>query len=266
MGNPVVVQGTVVPNPAATPSYGGGGGGQSNGLTRDEKKESGCNDVLFAILFIVNVVAIGIVAGVYGPAAFNDLSTDDSSSSSDISFDYTGYLIAAGIVTVISFFGAAFGLFLLMCIPQFLIKTSLIFVTILAGLWCVLAFATGNLLGGVIGVIFFAMSVCYAYFVWSRIPFATINLVTACTAVRKHLSVTLFSYFFAALAGVWSILWVIAFIGVFNKTYKCDASNVCSSPNYGIIFGLFLALYFGAQVIQVRNTCNGWTVVRSCFF
>jgi succinate dehydrogenase hydrophobic anchor subunit len=116
-----------------------------------------------------------------------------------------------------------------------------------------MAFLSGQVAIGIIGVIFFAISLCYARAVWSRIPFATANLVTACTAIRANLGVTLYAYFFTAIAGVWSITWALAFIGIYNKTYECDENNVCSDPSYGYLFLLFVAYFFIHQVLQVRE-------------
>lgn len=91
--------------------------------------------------------------------------------------------------------------------------------------------------------------------VWSRIPFATANLVTACTAIRANLGVAFYAYIFAILAGAWSVVWALALIGVFDRTYDCDdVTGVCTNPSYGLLFLLFLAYFFVQQVIQVRDT------------
>ena len=147
-----------------------------------------------------------------------------------------------------------------------------------AGVWMVMAFLSGQIFMGILGAIFFAISIrcvydivsvafgvlqnkisclslffpySYAKMVWSRIPFATANLVTACTAIKANLGVTFFAYLFTAVAGVWSITWSIAFAGVFDKTYECDEQDVCTDPNYGILFLLFVAYFFIHQVLQV---------------
>lgn len=125
-------------------------------------------------------------------------------------------------------------------------------------MWAVLAFIAGQIFAGVIGIIFFLLSMCYAYMVWSRIPFASINLVTAITAVKANLGVTFYAYLFAAFGGLWSIAWSVAFVGVFNNTYSCNANGFCTDPNYGYLFLLFLAFFFGHQVFQVRIVSGGY--------
>lgn len=43
------------------------------------------------------------------------------------------------------------------------------------------------------------------------------NLLTACTAIRKNLFAVIVAYFFIALALAWSLLWAVALAGVANK-------------------------------------------------
>lgn len=61
------------------------------------------------------------------------------------------------------------------------------------------------------------------------------------------------SYLFVILAFLWSIVWTIATIGVYDKTTVCDEqTNVCS-VNYGYLFLLLLSFYWTHQVIVVRE-------------
>jgi hypothetical protein len=240
MSTPVVVQGTPVANP-----HHSSGPSDTNFTGKGEKQESKCRDPIFAALFYVCLIAIVIVAFTYGPDA---MTADDA-----IDHEYNGYVTATVIIVIFSFLGAAGGLAVMMRFPETLIKAALIFVTVLAGIWMVMAFLSGEIVMGILGAVFFAISLCYARAVWSRIPFATANLVTACTAIRSNLGVTIYAYIFTAIAGVWSITWSVAFAGVFDHTYECDEFNVCSNPNYGFLFLLFVAYFFINQVLQVRE-------------
>lgn len=78
-------------------------------------------------------------------------------------------------------------------------------------------------------------------------------MLTAATAVKANLGVAVFAFFFAGLQVGWVILWGVAFGGVFNQAYGC-VDNVCSNPNYGLLFLLFVSFYFTQQVLQV---CDG---------
>jgi hypothetical protein len=210
-----------------------------------EKQETRCRDPIFALLLYANVAAIAGVAVTYGPGAFDD--TNDNST------EYDGYIYATIICVLASFVFSAGAVLVMMAIPETLIKVSLIFVTVMAGVWCVMSFVSGAIGVGVLGAIFFAVSVCYAWAVWSRIPFATANLVTAITAIRANIAVVLIAYVLTLLAAGWSILWGFAFVGVFDQTYGCDENNVCDNVNYGFLFLLFVAYFFTHQVLQVNK-------------
>jgi len=105
----------------------------------------------------------------------------------------------------------------MMCIPELLVKMSLFFMVGLSGAMMVMSWLYGNIIGGILGTIFFAIFLCYAKAVWSRIPFASVNLLTACTAIKKNLFTVIVAYIFIALALAWSLLWAVALAGVSNK-------------------------------------------------
>jgi len=242
MSTPVVVQGTAVSNPHQSAPSGSTNGNGSH----PEKAETRCNDPIFAFLFYACIGAIVGVAATYGRTAL-DTSTKNST------VDYEPYVIYGVVIAVISLVGASGGLAIIMCCPETMIKISLIFSVVMAGAWAAIAFATANWGLAVIATIFFLISICYAWAVWSRIPFASVNLVTAITAVKANLGVALYALLISAMAVAWSGTWSLAFAGVFDHTYVCDAANVCTDPNYGYLFLLFLAFFFGHQVFQVRQ-------------
>jgi hypothetical protein len=157
MSSPVVIQGTAVQQPALGSSTEPMGVEQGAGGDHQPAK-GGCKDPIFAILFYVNVAAIVATAVIYGPAAFDDAAE----------FTYEGYIYAALISAVLSLVLSAVGLAVLMSIPETMIKVSLIFVVVASGIWAVMAFISGSIIAGVMGLIFFAIGVCYARAVWSR--------------------------------------------------------------------------------------------------
>lgn len=248
MAPPVVVQGTAVARPPEPVTHGGGTGTN----VEHQPSKTGCNDPIFALLLYGNVAAIVAVAVVYGPASFDGSSI----------YVYNGYVYAAVATAVVSVFVSGFGLLLNMQYPETIIKIALIFVVVLSGVWAVMAFIAGEIFAGVLGAVFFLCGVCYARAVWSRIPFAAVNMLTAATAIKANLGVTIFAYFFTALEVGWVVLWSIALAGVFNQTYTCTGENCNPSPSYGILFLLFLAFYFTQQVLQVRVLSSA--VLRMC--
>jgi hypothetical protein len=89
-------------------------------------------------------------------------------------------------------------------------------------------------------------------------------MVTAGTAIKANLGVTIFAYLFTGFEVAWVVLWAIAFSGTMNATYSCDANNVCTNPNYGILFVLLVSFFFTQQVLQscvhvtVAGTVGTW--------
>ena len=146
-----------------------------------------------------------------------------------------------------------------MTCPEFMIKAGLIFSVVIALLWTIYAFMFLNsMIYGILGVVYFGFILCYVRWAWSRIPFAAINMVTAGTAIKANLGVSFFAIFFTVLQIAWSIVWVVGFIGVNN------ANDNESSPNYLVLFFMFLSLFFTQQVLEscvhvtVAGTVGTW--------
>lgn len=264
MSTPVVVQGTPV-SPPLNNNYGDGGTG--TGVTesmeteqQEPPKTTGCQDPIFAVLFYLNVIAILVVCGTYGREALN---------SSDTGMNYTELVYGALVFGVASLVFSAGGLLFLMQYPSFMIKAGLIFTGVMALVSCVYIFMmpgdmTYKAIYGSLSIIFFLITLCYIRAVWSRIPFAATNMITAATAIKANLGVAMFALFFAGLQVVWLVLWSVAYSGVWDKTYVCG--NDGCDINYGYLFLLFVSLFFTQQVLQysvhviVAGTVATWWI------
>jgi len=228
---------------------------------KGEKQPTRCRDPFFALLFYAQLAAMIACAFIYGPAAREQYAFQGL----NISGDATGYLKLAAVLGVISLVLSGLMLSILMCIPQFIIKVALFFNL---GIWiayAVLGFMTGNFVLGVIGALFALLSMCYIWAVWSRIPFATANLVTGITAVRSNCCITGVAYFFSFLGIGWYYVWSLVFVGVFATLYCSNGVCDTNAPiNWGYFFLLMLSFYFTTQVIQnsvhvtVAGTVGTW--------
>jgi hypothetical protein len=237
-----VVQGTVVP-PDATPNI-------DQPFTHGTKQASRCRDPVFALLLYGNIAAITAVAASFGS---NPFTTGDQSNG-----DYTAVVYTALGCGIFALIFSAFMFLVLICIPSILIKVSLILNLIYSLAIVVLGFMYSSVAFGILGIIIFLLGACYTYFVWSRIPFATANLVTAITAVKSNCGIIAVAYFLCVLAAGWSILWVTAVSGISDKLLTCEL-NASGAENcyingsqYGYLFLLFISYLFTPQVIQVR--------------
>ena len=113
----------------------------------NNSQETKCRDPLFAILLYGNVGAIIAVAGVYGTQAFSDAINDQTSG-----YSYEGYVYATFILGAVAIILSGISLPIMMCIPELLIKVSLIMMLILSGVMMVMMFLSGSIFGGIIGV------------------------------------------------------------------------------------------------------------------
>jgi hypothetical protein len=235
-----------------------------------KKQPTRCRDPLFAVLFIANVAAM---VGVFIKYGNSPLAQDNQAENQDgeVELDEKGLIKTAVACAAASAVFSAVVMQILMCIPGFLIKFALFFNIGLAALACLFAFYSGSMIGGIISAVFLALFCCYAYMVWSRIPFATANLKTGCAALRANCGVTMFAYVFVLLAVGWSILWSLAVAGLQSSgnLIECteqNGSTVCGAPNYGIFFLLFLSFFFTHEVLRNSTHVTVAGVVASWWF
>lgn len=162
--------------------------------------------------------------------------------------DYSGLVYTSAIIGGLTLLSSAFLLSFMIAFASILIKIALLFTVVLSVLGVVLCLWLGFMTGAIIGLILAAISACYAKLVWSRIPFATANLVTSLTAVKKNIGIIFVALSLSIIAIVWSVVWTIAFLGVYEATKVCDANQVCTM-NYGYLFLLLISYYWTHQVI-----------------
>jgi len=239
-----VVQGTAIDTAGNDNS-----GMHDPNFTKGEVQPKKCRDPFFALLGVVNFIAIVVVAGIYGKDTITQIENAvDGEDESE--FEYYGVIMLIALMGVLSLLTSFVMILIMMAIPMFLIKLSLIATIVLSGLLALFSFATGNMIGGIIGIIIFALGVCYARCVWDRIPFASANLKTACTSIKHNCGTLLVAIFFVILAFIMSFVWGIGFFGVFENTKQCDGNGENCTFSYVSFFFMALVYFFGHQIIQ----------------
>lgn len=232
--------------------------------SKGTKQENSYRDPFFAILYYIHLFGIVIVAFVLGIPSLtaNAYAKGDLSQGS---VEVSGIITTAVTAAFFSFFCAALALALMMKFARSVIQCSLIFSVVMSGIVAVAAFATGNVVGGIIGLIFFALSACYAWCVWSRIPFAAANLNVGLSAVKSNCGLTLVAYLMTMMAVVYSIIWSLALTGAYTQNTTCDAQGTCTGELNGFAtFMLLLSFYWAQQVISntihvsVAGTVGTW--------
>jgi len=210
---------------------------------KGETQPSACKDAIFAVLFISQVVGIAAVVILFGSEFVVQAIDGDTDS------DYTGYIYAAISIGIVSLILSALMFQLMIRFANSLIKIALRTSVLFSFIIAFTSLFAGNIIGFVLGLIFGAISLCYMYAVWSRIPFATSNLITSLKAIKENAGITIVSYALVILAFAWTMLWTTAAIVTYEKTTVCDDNGECTI-NSGYAFLLFLSYFWTQQVIM----------------
>jgi len=93
-----------------------------------------------------------------------------------------------------------------------------VFSVILMGVVALVLLLMGGLFGALIGIFIFAVTAYYVKLVWSRIPFAAINLKTALSAVKSNMGLGVVAYLVMAAAFAWSGFWLAGMAGTLQAS------------------------------------------------
>jgi len=243
--------------------------------TKGEKQEPKCKDAWAALLFGAQFVAIFAVAIALGVPAMQKMTDADEVNSVSLNApDYYGLIYGCCVAGVFSLLFSALSLAVMSCCPKLLIQISLLFSLVLSGLMVGYCFYLGQIAAACFSMLFFALSLCYAYCVWRRIPFAAANLATGLTAVKTNAGVVVVAYLVVIVSYAYAVLWMVALAGVYDKEGLCETSSsggeggtggtsggtttdadgnavVCQANlAWGYYFLLLLAIFWTQQVFQ----------------
>jgi len=292
MGNtPVVVQGQAVSasiyaHDAKFPE-----------VTRGEHQPTKFNDMLWSVLFTAHLIAIGYLSFVYIPQVANNddgnrmlLERDEFSSPQKASirqffsfklgahgrfledqgdeadeYNIQSILSLVLISALSGFILSIASLLVMMKFAEGLIKAGIYFQIIIGIMTAVSGLLIGESQMIITGLIFTAFTACFACSVWSRIPFAATNLVTATTAVRSNSGLTFFAYISIIVTIGWFVWWSTTATATLMVVSDCDADGNCNNEVNGFVVFLFmLSLYWTLQVIKnivhvtVAGTVGTW--------
>ncbi|KAF0694844.1 Aste57867_14308 [Aphanomyces stellatus] len=286
--HPVDVYGNPVPMAAPVAHTGNASNGAVAPMKPTASAPSGFRDWPFAILFVLNIGAIIVLLVMYGTTLLkkSDGTTSSKTFSNVISDSNMKTVLAvSGALSVIAAALSFVMLSLTVRFARMMIQVSLWFSVVLCFASCAFAAVKGQyVLAAVCGLIGL-LSVCYAYAVQDRIPFAVANLRAAGAAIRKHPSTYLVAFLFLIIQIVWVFAWSISVVGISNKLTEttdssvstgtlaigrtCSSNAVCASNNcvnrqcseantfsqlkgssYAAYFFLLVSLYWGVQVFS----------------
>lgn len=171
-------------------------------------------DVIWAVAFYAHlaVVLVLIVVGL-----------QSSSSGGVTAGNYGGLIFTVSVTGVTSLGFSISALSFMMKNAESLVQSALVFSVASSLAVGIFGFMIGSMLMGILGIVSFAIGICYAKAVWSRIPFAAVNLKTALTAVQQNMGLTAISLVLACLAFVWTLVW---FMGLGNSLQDNNSNLV----------------------------------------
>lgn len=219
---------TVPFNAAAAEDYGGNGGQQ---LGMHAKQPNKFRDSLWAILFLLHFVPLGLYA-------YSVQGDNEEAEGGGASINIAAHISWISIVALVSVGLSTFSLEGMMRNATGLIKFSLVVTVCLWPLFGIYGLMSGQMLLAVLSFVSFAIGICYAYAVWERIPYAAANLRTALTAVKFNMGLLLVAYVFMALGIAWITLWSAGF------------GSSLQTESYPTLFCFLLSLYWVQQVLQ----------------
>mmetsp|Transcript_13614 Transcript_13614/g.19473 ORF Transcript_13614/g.19473 Transcript_13614/m.19473 type:complete len:492 (-) Transcript_13614:128-1603(-) len=203
-------------------------GGDYNGF-KGTQQPMAYNDLFFALLFYVHLAVMAVVL-LFAIGSVN--------GGENNGYDYTGVIYATVVCAVFAVGMSTLALGFMMRNATELVKLSLFFSILCNFVVGILGVMSGQILMGAVGLLCFAISICYAFAVQSRIPFAAANLNTALTAVKANLGLAVYAYVMLALALVWSVWWNVA------------TGGLMYSYGSGVLFLFLLSFYWTHQVLQ----------------
>jgi hypothetical protein len=256
-----------------------------NEFTHGEKQPNNCKDVLWAILFYAHLGVMAFATIYYAPIMAQDVAADlaggayrrlagIASSASryleedeqaqgnaeeaqvedatvDFDLDMTTIVVILAIAGLAGLVISTGAMSLMMIFPRALIKASLFFNLICMGTMAILAIVSGAIPVAFMAGIMFVVNLWYTFAVWSRIPFAAANLVTAISAVKSNMGLTFFAYNNLLVTFLWSIWWSIGFVAASYVISQCNPEGYCEGEMNGFLVFLFLVSFFWtAQVIK----------------
>jgi len=258
--------------------------------TKGVKQPRSCKDVLYAALFILQLVAVLVVGLKFGPEAL--VESEEELGPSEGMLDDTDVLepLINGTINgtggaprdakvVLAYWNiikmactcGAFSMIISVMALAFMMAMSrrLVYVALVLSIGVSFAWGTigigisPNSFVPVSGIIALMLTVGYMFVVWDRIPFASANLTTALTGVRDNLGLVGVAFFFQFLALVASIYYSFTFVGLHDAMYN---GQLVVSDDWKIAGGvlLFISYYWTYQVLRhivmvtVAGTIGSW--------
>jgi len=242
------------------------------------KQPKSCKDVMFGILFVVQLVVMCVVGLKFGPEALvataDELGPGEGMTDDELldAVEDAKIILAYQNIVKMAYTCGAFAIIVSALALAFMMAMSRRLVYVALVLSIGVSFAWGTIGIGIspksfvpiTGIIALMLTVGYMFVVWDRIPFASANLTTALTGVRDNLGLVGVAFFFQFLALVCSIYYSFTFVGLHDAMHYGELFDLSENSMIAIDLLLFVSFYWTYQVLRhivmvtVAGTIGSW--------
>jgi len=202
------------------------------------------NDLVFAIIFIIHLIAMFIALIASWSAKSTSVKTADH-----------GFII----LLVCALIGAGFGLIwrqILQRYSSYIIKMMLWINLVLLLVGAIVNFAAQQIFGGIVFLILLVIFGCYMYAIWNRIPFATVLLEIASLIIELYPGTIWLALGILFCQILWILWW--------SATAAAYMSQ--SNSSGGIIFLLLVSFYWTFEVLKNISHTTTCGVAATWYF
>jgi hypothetical protein len=232
---------------------------------RGESQAAQYRDTPFAVGFMVQLAMVFFLAIFWGLGSLKQeetISTDDETGTDTLSL--WGFFFLLFLVSTSSIGIAAMSLDFMTTHAEHLMQAALMVSCVVLGAVVVLLFANDSSGFGFCWLFVLICTGLYAYSVQRRIPFASANLRTALSAIQMNYGVCMLAYAVAAVANLWVVIWLLAFLGVAFRSSSCTDGSCEMHMNPVAFFVLLLSYFWTSQVLQVSGNARSRPSHASC--
>ena len=243
---------------------------------KGEKQPKSFKDVMWGILFVLQLVVMCMVGLKYGPEALvptaDDLGPGDGLEDDtdlepllegDLNDDDSKIVLAYQNIVKMAYTCGAFAIIISALALAFMMAMSRRLVYVALVLSIGVSFAWGTIGIGIspksfvpiTGIIALMLTVGYMFVVWDRIPFASANLTTALTGVRDNLGLVGVAFLFQFLTLLCSIYYTITFVGLHDAMHNGELKGLSDNMMWGLDILLLVSYYWTYQVLRVSDIC-----------
>jgi hypothetical protein len=235
---------------------------------KGEKQPRVCRDIIFVVLFILQLAIMMVVGLRFGPeavvASSNDLGPgegldDDASmvmqgSDDLLLLDYRNIVKIAITCGAFAIVVSALTLAFMMAMSRRLVYVALVLSIGVSFAWGTIGIGINpKSFVPITGIITLMLTVGYMFVVWDRIPFASANLTTALTGVRDNLSLVGVAFLFQFLTLIFIIFYSFTFVGLHNATHTGELAEISDRSMFCLNGLLWVSFYWTFQVLRVRE-------------